>query len=226
MEQRILKRLMRNKKNKLINFLFPVYCLNCGKLNSWLCPDCQKLIKENKKHCFICKKENNKSEICSWCKYISGEKGKELHLNFVYRYSSYGNQKLKNLIWAFKYSNLTDSSFLLASFLTKSLRKLQNVWPLENSLITCIPMNLKHKNSRGYNQAKLLSIVVAQELKLEFVDTLVMNRKRQFRVVNKGVRNRNVILIDDVITSGETINQASLALKKASSKEVYGLSLA
>lgn len=226
MEEKIIKRLLKNKKNKLLNFFFPVYCLNCGSLNNWLCLDCQRLIKENKRQCFLCKKENKKSEICNWCKYISGEKGRDFQINYIYRFSDYRNPKLKNLIWAFKYSNLTDASFLLSNYLTQSINSLQNVWPVKNSLITCISMNLAHKNTRGYNQARLLALITATNLKLEFIDSLVMDRKRKFKVINKAVRAKNIILIDDVITSGETVNQACLSLKQAGAKEVYALSLA
>ncbi len=226
MEEKIIKKLRRNKERKLLNFFFPAYCLNCGTLNTWLCLECQKLIQVNKPQCFICRKENKKSEICSWCKYASGEKGKHFQINYIYRYSSYQNPKHKNLIWAFKYSNLTDASFLLASFLSKSLNSLKDTWSIKDCLITCIPMNLKHKNTRGYNQARLLALIIASNLNMSFVDSLVMDRNRQFKVINEVVQGKNIILVDDVITSGQTINQASIALKAQKAKKVYGLSLA
>jgi competence protein ComFC len=226
MEEKIIKQLKNNRKNKFLNFFFPAYCLSCGDLNTWLCFKCQKKIISNEIQCFICKKNNKDASLCPWCKYISGERGRNFQIEAIYRYSNYQNLKLKNLIWAFKYSNLTDASFLLAHFLTQSLINLKNVWPINNSLLTCIPVNLKHKNTRGYNQARLLSLITADNLNIKFLDSLVMNKKREFRVINNNIANKNIILIDDVITSGETINQASIALKAQGAKKIYGLSLA
>ncbi len=225
MEEKIIKKLVRNRKRKLLNFFFPTYCLNCGAIGSWLCPQCHNIeIKQG--HCFLCNRLNKSSEICAWCKYQSGEKGQIFSIDAIYRYGDYRNPKLKNLIWAFKYSHLTDASFLLAELLSKSLESLEKTWKIKNCLITCIPMNLKHKNTRGYNQAKLLALLVANNLKLKYIDSLVMSRKREFRVISQLVKGQDIVLIDDVITTGETVNQASLSLKKSGAKKVMALSLA
>jgi ComF family protein len=112
---------------------------------------------------------------------------------------------------------------------------------------TVVPVPLHHKRlrKREYNQSALISKYIAEEMKSKLIldclvkvrDTLpqvglrykarVKNIKGAFKVSNSDlIKDRKIILIDDVVTSGATIRECSSTLKKAGAGEIYVISLA
>ena len=106
-------------------------------------------------------------------------------------------------------------------------------------------MYKKRKQSRGYNQTELISKKLAKDLKIEssnkvlrkVIDTKkqstltkkerIKNVENAFNVVNsKSIENKNVILLDDIFTTGSTLNECSRMLKLAGTKEIAILTIA
>ncbi len=112
-------------------------------------------------------------------------------------------------------------------------------------IIIPVPMYKKRKQSRGYNQTELISKKLAKDLKIEssnkvlrkVIDTKkqstltkkerIKNVENAFNVVNsKSIENKNVILLDDIFTTGSTLNECSRMLKLAGTKEIAILTIA
>jgi ComF family protein len=100
---------------------------------------------------------------------------------------------------------------------------------------------------RGYNQAELLAEMLSKKFNLNFVSDLLIRRKytvsqfklsQQKRIENvkdvfeinqkfkDQVKGKNILIIDDVCTTAETINQCAKELKKYSAKNIFGFVLA
>jgi competence protein ComFC len=124
-------------------------------------------------------------------------------------------------------------------------RILQMKRVLSGALIQPIPLTSHKLKSRGFNQAYLLAKFFSRVLGLEIADFLIRtkdpgaqaeakSRSQRYRNI-RGVfdlrprvriKNRRIVLVDDVITTGATINEAARILKSASVDKIYVLTLA
>jgi ComF family protein len=129
---------------------------------------------------------------------------------------------------------------LLASYAARWLGS-----PADKLLVMPVPLHPRKLRQRGFNQSLLLARHVASRLEAD-LDYLSLRRtrftqpqtsltsderkknvRRAFGVVEPtGLKGRAVLLIDDVATTGSTLNECARVLKKAGVKEVYGLVLA
>jgi len=148
---------------------------------------------------------------------------------------------IKSLIYKLKYNNEKYLAPYLSLFLLDELVK-QN-WNID--IVVPVPLYIKREKKRGFNQSYLLSSAFEKVLNLP-IDTLNLirtkntptqtkltrverqtNLTKAFQVKNKQVfKNKNVLLIDDVFTTGATIEECSSVLKKAGAKNVYAITLA
>ncbi len=116
---------------------------------------------------------------------------------------------------------------------------------LETYLIVPIPLHSRRERERGFNQAKLIAKIIACHLNLLFVNGLerIKNNKPQanlkdneariknmtncFKIKNPElIKGKNIILVDDVFTSGATINEAVKILKENGAKKIIALVIA
>ena len=116
--------------------------------------------------------------------------------------------------------------------------------PSDIDMISYIPSHRRKEAKRGYNQAELLATYIGKELSIEVSHnnlikvrhTLDQNKLNKFerqgnltgsfkvRDRNK-FKNKRILLIDDIITTGATMEESSKELIKNEAKEVYGLAL-
>ncbi|MBN2854559.1 ComF family protein [Patescibacteria group bacterium] len=227
---------LKNLGDFLLNLFFPITCYGCENFGTYLCEECFKTIKfqEKKTKSFNLKRENLK-EI-----FIAGD---------------YDNKLLASLITAFKYEGIKNIGDDLGRFLNFfwdgkiKIIKLENkdlALRLERALIIPLPLTRARQKERGFNQSEILAKILAREFSYEIFLKLkrkgrkkhqaslsekqrLKNIKGQFFLPEKErnfVLNRDIILIDDVITTGATLNEAARILKEASAKEVFALVLA
>ena len=189
-------------------------------------------------YCIICKEEDCFG-ICTNCK-KSIKIINEVYQDEVISYGYYGGV-LKDLILKFKYKNNFTAGDILAEFLEEYITK--NL-KYKEYIITYIPLSKKSKKSRGFNQCEYIAEKTARDLSIEVLDVLIKQKetkeqkklKRDERYENikdafnikKGieVKNYNIILIDDVVTTGATLQEAYKLLKKFEVKEIKLLTLA
>jgi len=164
----------------------------------------------------------------------------------------YKDKISRKAIWAIKYNKnrtiLKKFSFLLYEFIMEDISEKINFYTFDNPLLVPIPMHKNNLKERGYNQSELITkeifkidegknfnISISALLKIKETPHQSLLKNKTERIKNlkdcfwadkKVVSNRNIILIDDVITTGTTMNEASRALKIAGAKKVIGFSLA
>ncbi|PWH18304.1 MAG: amidophosphoribosyltransferase [Anaerolineae bacterium] len=147
---------------------------------------------------------------------------------------------LRNAIHRLKYQRDIALGETLAGFLVELYREVQ--WEID--LVVAVPLGVVRRRERGYNQAALiaypLSLAIrvpygrgalqrvretASQVDLSFLQRLE-NVKDAFWADAPKVAGRNVLVIDDVTTTGATINACAEALKKAGANTVYGFVVA
>ena len=154
------------------------------------------------------------------------------------------------MLWAYKYKFIRELRTPLSRLLLKFLEEKGGNKFIENHarqlLLVPMPIHRLRLNWRSYNQSELVARELADKTKLEIAPDLlirVKNKKPQAEIKNKEERNANVegifycptpervrnkiiLLIDDVATTGSTLNQAAKTLKQAGALKVIGLVVA
>ena len=128
----------------------------------------------------------------------------------------------------------------LAPYMAKLMKLAGEGLLLKTDVIAPIPLHYSRKLRRKYNQAALLAQNIAKLSGLQYEPFLLKrtrNTKKQTTlqksqrkknmegafIVTKNIEGRRILLIDDVMTTGATINSAACALKDTGAKKVYGL---
>jgi len=230
------KTLIKNYFNYFLDLIFPKECVGCGIEGWWICPDCQKeIIAIKSAYCPNCKKLTPNSEFCKNCR-------KKYKLAGIIISGHYKFGPLREAIHTYKY----DGIFELENFFRPLLiSRLKNNLPQGEKIIIPIPLYYKKQRERGFNQAERLAKIISQEFKLP-LETKVLKRIKEteaqmslkkkergeniagaFKVTTKNkIKNKTVLLIDDVATTGLTLNEAAKILMSAGAKKVWGIVIA
>ena len=200
------------------------------------------IIYPRESYCIICGKEEC-SGICDLCRsdikqidyIISGND--EIVIN---SYGHYGGA-LKSLIFRLKYHKDFTAGDILAELLGEYIK--ENI-DYKNYVISYIPMSKKSQKKRGFNQCEYISKKAAYDLSIKHVSVLFKcretkeqkrlmrqdrfrNVKGAFGVYEKRLEGiKNIILVDDVTTTGATMVEAYKVLKKNGVKKIKLLTLA
>ncbi len=189
-------------------------------------------------YCIICKEEDCFG-ICEHCK----KSIKTIDIAYQDKIISYGyyGGVLKELILIFKYKSNFTAGDILAGFLEEYITKNFNY---KEYIITYIPLSKKSKKARGFNQCEYIARKISRDLCIEASEVLIKGREtKEQKTLKKDERYENIkdafklkdgvnleecniILIDDVTTTGATINEAYRLLKKSKAKEIKLLTLA
>lgn len=184
--------------------------------------------------CPICKKQASTARGC--CLKCQNELFRPLLQQDSVALGPYAG-KLELAIRQLKYHHVTALAQLFALELAKALR--QQAWHID--CITAVPLHWRRYLRRGYNQSALIARALAQDLELPYARLLWRSKAtRQQAKLNKLERQKNIadafrakplaakriLLVDDVITTGVTIEACRSCLLEAGAKEVKLVSVA
>lgn len=228
-------------KEILISFLYPKRCPICGQIpkgkGRQICPECEKhLIPIKGARCFQCSKplDSMEKEYCRDC--ISSSHTYKRGIA-VYPYNEY----LKKSIFQIKYHNKREYLAFYGERIAREAGSQIMKWAPD--VIIPIPLYKKKQRVRGFNQAGLLADHLGRILGIPVEDGLLervrntvpqkeLNRKERqnnlkkaFKIVQNDVKLRKVLLVDDIYTTGSTIDAAASALLDAGAREVYFVTL-
>jgi ComF family protein len=237
-------------KELALDLLFPKFCLGCQKEGSYLCEDCRELLDISEFNYCLCDRPtrllpDSKSGKCNLCqkKSLSG-------LYFALPYKE--KQLTKKLIYQFKYKpHIKDLAKTLAGILIehfiKTERNTNDIW--QNSILVPVPLTKKKLKERGYNQSEELAKELSKILQIPVVSDVLLKTKntdpqmelkkeaREKNLLNafaiKSVKSdltllshKKVFLVDDVYTTGSTMQECAKTLKEAGIKTVWGIVIA
>lgn len=210
-------------KLNILDMLAPNDCINCGKQGEIVCNDClPDYLSLSISECFRCNKKTLQSKLCSGCYKVL----KINRLWSVCQYSKASKQIINNL--KFRPNR---------SVASKIAQLMDVVVPHDNWMVIPLPTAPKRVRQRGFDHAKLIAKEFTKLRNLESADVLLrtsnvrqvgtkkaerLRQTQKMYSVDKIniVRAANVLLIDDVVTTGASLSEATKALKKAGAKSV------
>jgi Predicted amidophosphoribosyltransferases len=229
---------------KLLQIFFPKTCPICEEIlekHREICRKCEKnlrYIREPK--CKKCGKpfelEESGSELREYCTdcikrthhYESGMA--------VFQYSD----ELRESIYRFKYYNQRTYAKFYGRAMACYKRQIKD---LGIQILIPVPISRKRKITRGYNQAELMAQALGRELNLPVDSGYLLrekntlpqkelnekerrnNLKNAFKISENVIKYKKVLLVDDIYTTGSTIDACALVLKQAGAEKVYFISL-
>ena len=220
-------------RQSLLDLLFPPRCAICRRADvDWFCVACRSQIdKILPPLCDRCGRPLH-TRACPYCEKLP------LQIDGI-RAMAFFEGNLRHAIHTFKYNNRPD----LARVLGKMLSDYLCAHPLPADAVTAIPLHPTRERARGYNQALLLAQALGAQHHLPvWENALTRVRPTRSQVeLDAAERHANVqdaftagdqvagarlLLIDDVCTTGATMDACGIALKQRGAKSVWGLALA
>ena len=237
--------LLNSLKNLFLDLVFPVRCLGCKAFSDqYLCDDCEKTIKFNNEFfCIFCNARSSYRQICLKC---LNNHAPDQCLSSV----SYKQPAVNLMVSSLKYSFVKDVSKSMGKFLTIYLGILQQRGLIDfdpsKICVMPVPLHSRRLRWRSFNQSELLAKEVADYFKIKMyknILTRVKNNKPQAQIESKKERQKNIkncflckksknikektiLLVDDLVTTGSTLNECAKVLKFAGAKTVIGLTFA
>ena len=226
---------LTNIKRMAVDLLFPRWCVGCGKEGDLLCQSCcQSLPRIVPPLCPRCGKPQLSGILCPSC---VGWQTEIEGIRSPFQFEGVIRQAIHQL----KYRNLRAVVVPLASLLMDYL----TTNPIPGEVLVPVPLHKKRLKERGYNQSYLLARELGRLAGLSVVDDCLIRQRHTppqarassveerrsnaadaFTCCNHKLRGKQVVLIDDVATSGATLDACDSALKAAGASSVWGLVLA
>jgi competence protein ComFC len=204
-----------------IDVLFPQLCVQCETMGSFLCKRCLSKIT-----------------------YYDGPieiKIPDLALDEVWSLAEY-KEPIASAVTTLKYQSIKGVGEMLGAMLAKRFSF------STSTVITAVPLHKKRKAERGFNQAEVIAKELAKQKQLPYIELLKRKRATTSQVVagtrearlsqlsgafecNQNIdfsfiKNNEIILIDDVLTTGATLNECAQVLKAVNATKVVGLTVA
>ena len=217
-----------------LDFIFPPYCVGCGREGAFICPACrQSLPRIMPPVCPKCGRPQSSELICPdcvrWQATIDG-------IRSPFRFEGIMREAIHQL----KYQNLRALAVPLAGMLQEYL----SASPLDFDVLVPVPLHGKRLRERGYNQARLLAQELGKLINIPVLDDVLVRRKHTppqartatieerkhniadaFACSDNRLRGKHVLLLDDVSTSGTTLDACAVALKTNGAAAVWGLAM-
>lgn len=233
----------RDLARLLLDALFPPRCAGCGASGALLCASCLAgTFAPTPPFCPLCGRSmvpGGSDTICSIC--AAGYRPTALA---GLRVAAEHDGAIRTAMLAFKYRGRKRLAEPLGDLLAAELRR----WELAPDLIVAIPLHARRRRERGYNQADLLASRCASRLGVPYLrDALIWRRETPPQVglsaaerranvrdaftlahprLTAALAGKRIALIDDVTTTGSTLDAAAAVLVTAGPAAIYGLAVA
>ena len=227
-------------QEKIINLIYPQTCGICGKINNkTICSKCNIQLKKQEKMGILTKEKLEENSL-EMEKYFE-------ELMYIFKYEG----QIRELILDYKFNEKSYMYKTFVNFLLKNKKIFENIKKYDK--IIPVPISKKRYKERGYNQslliAKEISMQISYEtnnnIKLELVNNCLIKTKNiiEQSKLNKEDRqhniqgvytlkngsiltNKSILLVDDIYTTGSTVNECSRVLQQAKPNKIGVLVLA
>ncbi|HUF54874.1 MAG TPA: ComF family protein [Dehalococcoidia bacterium] len=217
--------------NGVLDIVFPPQCVSCRKWGSFICEACeQEMQPANGERCGVCWQPS-----LSFCEACS-----EGAPTFEAARSAYAFEgPARDLVHALKYRGVAAVAPIMADAMTGRLAD----WEIDVDGIVAVPMAGTRQRRRGYNQAEMLAREISRATAIPLVEGIIRRRAGESQVDQPGKqarwRNaarayearrkrspRSVLLVDDAMTTGATLDACARVLRAVGAQRIYGLTFA
>lgn len=228
------------RRNLFLDILYPRHCPVCHEITvPWgrkICDTCKDKLKPiYGARCFCCSKplQREEQEYCKDCR-----KARQFQQGLgIFPYSTL----LQNSLFQLKYGKRQEYGTFYGEFAAYYSREKIEKWRI--NLIIPIPLHLRRLEKRGYNQAGIIAEALGKKLGIP-VDERILKRQKNTKpqkelnhqerqknmrnafVARKKLEGENILLVDDIYTTGSTIEEAAKELKKAGAQKIFFLTVA
>lgn len=226
----------------VVNAVFPVRCVGCGGEGQYICRRCEGFISDAALICPLCQQSSLTGGRHENCRPLYGLGG----LASIWEYEGV----VKSLLHHIKYNGMTHAvaETIQNAYVSmiKDMVRFQTFLSYlfsKDTAITYVPMFRKKEKVRGFNQAAVFAREIGKvvgrnvvSLLEKIVDTKpqidltkeerLRNMKDAFRIKSEIQIPGQIVLVDDVWTTGATMKECCKVLKKAGVKEVWGFTVA
>ena len=210
---------------KALAFMAPHECLSCQREGALVCIMCSEdVFEELPDRCYRCLALTKDSAVCAKCHRASA-------LKHVWVTTEYGGVS-KRLVKLLKFERAKAACEPIATHITATLPYL-----LPKTIVVHIPTASSRQRARGYDQSELIAKLVAQQKGVRHESLLArLGQDRQVGATRKQryeqaasmfrarkpeiIRGAHILLIDDILTTGASLESASRVLKEAGAKQI------
>lgn len=212
--------------DKILDIIFPPVCGVCGRIDqNSLCKKCELQLKSQA----VFGIDNYKKD---YSKYFDN------HF-YIFLYSGI----IRSILLNYKFN---DNAYLyktFTNFLFKNQKFVENIKRYD--IIVPVPLSKKREKTRGYNQSELIAKHISYITKIRMdkkclkkvknivAQSTLNKEERQNNIAgayvinkSKNIQNKNILIVDDIYTTGSTANECSKTLKKAGAKNIGVLTIA
>lgn len=218
----------------LLDLLYPRCCVGCGRPGTLYCAPCMAAVPRISLSCCpLCGKPQASSVLCSRCT------EHPLAIDGI-RSAARFEGTLQDAIHCLKYKYMRGLAEQLGELMVEAWTR----YSLPADLLVPVPLHPRRIRERGYNQSELLALYLGQAIGLPVAyDVLCRSRYTRsqarlnaeerrgnvsgaFICPGKNLCGVRVVLIDDVCTTGATLQSCSMALRAAGAQSVWAFTLA
>lgn len=228
------------KNGILLDLLFPRRCPVCDGITDYLgqlvCGACQrKIVYVKEPFCMKCGRQlrEGEREICRDC---ANRRHRYIRGTALYDYGS-----MADSIFRFKYRGRAE----YADFYGRELYEKKGLWlqSIKPDALIPVPIHISRKRQRGYNQAELLAKALSRYTGIPVNTSLLCrekrtvplkelgpaerqkNLKKAFKICKNDVKLNTIVIIDDIYTTGSTIDAMAQIAETVGITEVYFMTL-
>jgi ComF family protein len=208
----------------LISKIAPHECVGCGIEGYLLCVACGSQLVPLPEHCYRCLKGSQDYLTCVGC--LPASQLHRVRVAAVYKGSA------KQLIWRLKLAGARAAAHTMVKHMAFMIKQ-----DVQRPLIIPVPTATSRARQRGYDQAKLLARELARQTRLPYLDcmsrtgqthqhglprhTRLAQLNAAFRVRRpKAIAGADILLVDDVLTTGATLEAAAATLRAAGANRI------
>lgn len=224
----------------LLDALFPLFCLGCRKEGMWLCGECTtRMVKARNFFCIGCKAPAKWGKTCGACR-------RSHALDGLLSLGHYRERVLREAVQAVKYHGARELARTIAALLhAETLAPWMRERGAKSAVwhVVPVPLHRFRERRRGFNQAALIAEAISRQSGAIYHAAMLRRRIPTFtqaNIKNPKERTQNVadafvlrtippprvLLVDDVATTGSTLEACARALKQAGAMEVWGITVA